>query len=75
MKNFVRDWVDPAFHLSPLVFFVVIHLASLASLLAWIISFRSGMRAESAIVAATTGVVVAVLSYLALFGIWQGSFR
>ncbi len=75
MKNFVREWVDPEFHLSPLVFVVVIHLALFASLIAWVIAFSFGMRSYSAIVAGSVAVVVAVIAYVGLFGIWQGSFR
>ena len=31
--------------------------------------------AGSAVVAAASGLVIAVVAYIALFGIWQGSFR
>ena len=37
MQNFARDWIDPTFHLSPLLFFVVLHVASLLGLVAWVI--------------------------------------
>ena len=37
MQNFARDWVDPTFHLSPLLFCVIFHLSSLVGLLAWIV--------------------------------------
>ena len=37
MQNFARDWVDPTFHMSPLLFFLVLHIATFLGLLAWII--------------------------------------
>ena len=37
MQNFARDWIDPTFHMSPLLFFVVLHFASLLGLMSWII--------------------------------------
>jgi hypothetical protein len=40
MENFARDWIDPTFHLSPLLFFVVFHVSTLTGLLAWIISYH-----------------------------------
>ena len=40
MENFARDWIDPTFHLSPLLFFIVFHVSTLTGLLAWIISYH-----------------------------------
>ena len=40
MQNFARDWIDPTFHMSPLLFFVVLHIASLLGLMSWIIRFQ-----------------------------------
>ena len=40
MQNFARDWIDPTFHLSPLLFFVVLHVASLLGLVAWVIRWK-----------------------------------
>ena len=39
MQNFARDWIDPTFHLSPLLFFVVLHIATLLGLSSWIIRY------------------------------------
>ena len=33
----LQDWVDPTFNMSPLLFFLVLHIATLLGLLAWII--------------------------------------
>ena len=63
------------FHHGPLVFLVIVHFAAVAALLGWVISYEAGLLAESAIVAAASGIVIAVVAYIALFGIWQGSFR
>jgi hypothetical protein len=40
MENFARDWIDPTFHMSPLLFFIVFHVSTLSGLLAWIISYH-----------------------------------
>ena len=41
MQNFARDWIDPTFHLSPLLFFVVLHIATLLGLSSWIIRYTN----------------------------------
>ena len=73
MQNFARDWVDPTFHMSPLLFFVVLHFASLLGLFSWIISYFQDTN--SFLVLFLVIVISFVLSYMVLFGIWQGTFK
>ena len=73
MQNFARDWVDPTFHMSPLLFFVVLHLASMLGLVSWIISYF--MNANCFLVMFLVFVCTFVISYMLLFGIWQGTFK
>ena len=35
--EFAWDWVDPTFHMSPLLFYLVLHMATFLCLFAWII--------------------------------------
>ena len=54
---------------------MIVHFAAVAALLGWVISYNAGLLAGSAVVAAASGLVIAVVAYIALFGIWHGSFR
>eukprot|EP00092_Neocalanus_flemingeri_P007739 GFUD01008355.1.p1 GENE.GFUD01008355.1~~GFUD01008355.1.p1 ORF type:complete len:1621 (+),score=387.09 GFUD01008355.1:109-4971(+) len=38
MKNFSREWTDPAFQFTPLVFLIISHLTCLIGLLSWTIT-------------------------------------
>ena len=74
MQNFVRDWIDPTFHMSPLLFFVVFHIASFLGLLAWIISNHQDTRnAFLVLLLVTVGTLL--LCYAVLFGVWKGTFK
>merc|ERR1719342_1202700 len=73
MQNFARDWIDPTFHMSPLLFFVVLHLASLLGLMSWIISYYQDTN--SFLILFLVIVITFVISYMVLFGIWQGTFK
>ena len=73
MQNFARDWVDPTFHMSPLLFFLVLHLASFLGLLSWIIGYYQ--EVNSFLVLFLVILVTFVVSYMILFAIWQGTFK
>ena len=75
MQNFARDWVDPTFHMSPLLFFVVFHLASFLGLLAWIIYHHYHNSINSFIVLLLVTVGTLLLCYIFLLGVWQGTFK
>jgi len=74
MQNFARDWIDPTFHMSPLLFFVVFHFASFLGVLAWIISYHYNPT-NSFLVLLLVTVGTLLLCYFFLFGVWQGTFK
>eukprot|EP00092_Neocalanus_flemingeri_P001634 GFUD01001744.1.p1 GENE.GFUD01001744.1~~GFUD01001744.1.p1 ORF type:complete len:1748 (+),score=397.63 GFUD01001744.1:305-5548(+) len=73
MQNFARDWIDPTFHMSPLLFCVVFHLSSFLGLLAWIISYHHDVNSFLVLFLVTVGTLL--LCYIVLFGVWQGTFK
>ena len=75
-KELINNTHEPqTFHHGPLVFLVIVHFAAVAAILGFAISYEAGLLAGSAVVSASSGLVVAVVAYIGLFGIWQGSFR
>ena len=40
MESFARDWIDPTFHFSPLLFIIVFHISTFVGLLIWITTFK-----------------------------------
>lgn len=90
MKSFTRDWViDTKLTNSFLLFVVVLHLASIAGVVAWLVSYSSstidnddivdhivrGQSDESRaiIIGISTASIIFMVSYLGLLGLWQGS--
>ena len=73
MQNFARDWIDPTFHMSPLLFFVIFHLSSFLGVLAWIISYHQDINSFLIMFLVTVGTLL--ICYLLLFGVWQGTFK
>ena len=74
MQNFVRDWIDPTFHMSPLLFFVAFHIASFLGLVAWIITNHQD-TANPFFVLLLVTVGTLLICYAILFGVWQGTFK
>lgn len=68
MGSFARQWVEPVFQFSPLVFLLVVHLALLTGLITAVptFSWEVGLAA---------GGGVFLLATLILFVIWHGSRR
>ena len=73
MQNFARDWIDPTFHMSPLLFFIVLHVASILGLVAWIISYYQNVN--SFLVMFLVFISTFIAAYVILLGIWQGTFK
>lgn len=68
MKNFAREWVDPVFQFTPLLFLVVLHVAlTLSTVL--------GLSLHSWIIALCTGIGVLFVTYITLAMIWFASKR
>ena len=74
MQHFAREWIDPTFHLSPLLFCVVFHVATLLGLFAWIVTSIHAIN-NSFLVLLLVTVATMLICYLALFAIWQGTYK
>ncbi|XP_018570623.1 kinase D-interacting substrate of 220 kDa B isoform X3 [Anoplophora glabripennis] len=68
MKNFAREWVDPVFQFTVLLFLVLVHFCV-------IIGTILGLSLQSWIVGLSVGVAILVLSYIFLALIWFASKR
>lgn len=68
MRSFARQWVEPLFTFSPLVFLLLLHLAVLAGLIvaAPMQDWRVGVGVGSSVFIVATVFLIAV---------WQGSRR
>lgn len=73
MKTFTREWiVEPTFENTPLVFMVILHVAVLFALIAWILSYLTmGLGASSVIVGVATGAIVIVAIYALFIGLMK----
>ena len=74
MQSFAREWIDPTFHLSPLLFCVIFHLASLLGLLAWAVS-SIHLATSSFLVLFLVTIATIVICYLLLIAVWQGTYK
>ena len=74
MQHFAREWIDPTFHLSPLLFCVVFHVATLLGVFAWIVTSVHAVN-NSFLVLLLVTVATMLICYLALFAIWQGTYK
>ena len=74
MQHFAREWIDPTFHLSPLLACVVFHVATLLGVFAWIVT-RVHTVNNSFLVLLLVTVATMLICYLALFAIWQGTYK
>ena len=76
MKSFTRsEWTDPKFHLSPLLFFLLLQFAVVFGVATWILSYTLELGIGSAIIALSTILVVMVGSYVFLVAVWKGSYK
>eukprot|EP00095_Tigriopus_kingsejongensis_P008494 snap_masked-scaffold18_size714446-processed-gene-6.15 protein:Tk08494 transcript:snap_masked-scaffold18_size714446-processed-gene-6.15-mRNA-1 annotation:"kinase d-interacting substrate of 220 kda-like isoform x2" len=75
MKTFAREWVDPTFHMSPMLFFVIIHIAAILGVLVWMVMYLSDLGSLSTGVGLGSAIFLIVISYLFLIGVWKGSYK
>ncbi|CAH1969298.1 unnamed protein product [Acanthoscelides obtectus] len=68
MKNFAREWVDPVFQFTTLLFLIMVHVAT-------IIGTMIGLSIQSWIVGISVGLGFLILSYITLGMIWFASKR
>lgn len=63
MNNFARQWVDPVFQFSMLLFIILLHIAS-------VIGTIAGLSSGNWILGLSIGVAVVVISYVFLIFVW-----
>lgn len=68
MKNFAREWVDPTFTFTSLIFLLFLHIALIFGTII-------GLSLVSWIYGLVAGGIIFVLCYMFLFGIWFASKR
>lgn len=68
-----REWIDPTFHLSPLLFCVIFHLATCLGMVAWVTTAH--IATHSFLVLLLVTLFTMVFCYLLLFGVWQGTYK
>ncbi|KAJ8928238.1 hypothetical protein NQ314_019188 [Rhamnusium bicolor] len=68
MKNFAREWVDPVFQFTILLFLVLVHFSV-------IVGTVIGLSAQSWIIGLSVGVAVLILGYIFLALMWFASKR
>ena len=75
MKIFTRDWViEPTLKHSVLLLIVILHLAVIAGVLAWVMAYTLADTGQwSTLVGVTAATILFVLSYMCLIGMWQAS--
>lgn len=75
MKSFAREWLDPTFHMSPMLFIIILHVAAVVAVVVWMAMYLSDLGTLSTGVGLGSGVLLVVVSYLFLIGVWQGSYK
>ncbi|XP_025602086.2 kinase D-interacting substrate of 220 kDa B isoform X3 [Athalia rosae] len=68
MKNFARQWMDPVFQFSSLLFIVVVHVSLLVGVIV-------GLAVQSWIIGLSVGVSLVVFSYVFLVLVWYANQR
>ncbi|XP_024945713.1 kinase D-interacting substrate of 220 kDa isoform X2 [Cephus cinctus] len=68
MKNFARQWIDPVFQFSSLLFLVVTHLSLLMGVIV-------GLAVQSWIVGLASGLILITVVYVFLVLIWYANQR
>ena len=68
MKNFARQWVDPTFQFTSLLFLVVLHISLLVGVIL-------GLIFQSLTVGLSAGASVIFIVYLTLILIWYANRR
>jgi len=72
MESFARDWIDPTFHFSPLLFVLVFHIATFLGTIIWIATFYTENNSFLALLSIPC---VFVLAYILLFGVRKGTYK
>jgi ankyrin repeat-rich membrane spanning protein len=68
MKGFARQWVEPTFSFTPLLFLLLLHISLL-------LGVGSGIAADSWIVGLSVGFGILAGAYVVLMLIWYGAQR
>ncbi|KAL6261471.1 hypothetical protein P5V15_006561 [Pogonomyrmex californicus] len=68
MKNFARQWIDPVFQFSSLLFLVVAHISLL-------VGVTLGLALQSWIIGLSCGISLLVIVYIFLFLVWYANKR
>ncbi|XP_017768310.1 PREDICTED: kinase D-interacting substrate of 220 kDa isoform X3 [Nicrophorus vespilloides] len=68
MKNFARQWIDPVFQFTPLLFIILMHISMLIGTIV-------GLSAYNWILGLSVGLAVLVVSYIFLALVWFASKR
>ncbi|KYN04118.1 hypothetical protein ALC62_04883 [Cyphomyrmex costatus] len=68
MKNFARQWIDPVFQFSSLLFLVVIHVSLL-------VGITLGLGLQSWIIGLSSGISLLVVIYIFLILVWYANKR
>ena len=68
MKNFARQWIDPVFQFSPLLFVVTAHVALLSGV-------TLGLALQSWIIGLASGVAIISIVYVFLVLVWYANKR
>lgn len=68
MKNFAREWVDPTFQFTLLLFFVIVHISA-------ILGIVIGLSVRNWVVGVSVGVSFIVFCYTFLTLTWYASKR
>jgi len=68
MKNFARQWIDPVFQFSSLLFLVVAHVSLLVGIIL-------GLVLQSWIIGLSSGISLLVVVYIFLILVWYANKR
>lgn len=68
MKNFARDWIDPVFQFSSLLFAVILHFSVVVGVIV-------GLSAQNWIIGIAVGVALLCICYLFLALVWYANKR
>ncbi len=71
MKNFTKEWVlEPTLDNSPIIFMVILHIASMLGMISWVLSYLAiDLGAHASLVAVGFALGTIVLTYSLLFGV------
>jgi len=72
MESFARDWIDPSFQFSLLMFFIIFHIATFLGMFIWIITFYTN---KDNFLALFSIPFVFLLTYFLMFTVKNATYR